>query len=194
VGLAGKGELTRVRILDEAVRIASRDGLEGLSIGTLAAALELSKSGLFAHFGSKEALQVAVLQHAAERFRSRAKRVTEAAPGPERLRLQLQVSMDWIDDPELPGGCPIAGACIEFDDQEGPVREYLVQMQEFSHRQTAQLFEGVAGPAQDQDQLAFEFKAIVMAYHHASRVLRDSRSRTWAERALEALIVRASTA
>ena len=67
----GKGAMTRERILDEAMRIASRDGLEGLSIGGLATALSLSKSGLFAHFGSKEALQVVVLEHTGARFRER---------------------------------------------------------------------------------------------------------------------------
>lgn len=192
--LAAKGELTRTRILDEAVRIASRDGLEGLSIGTLATALELSKSGLFAHFGSREALQVAVLEHAGARFHARACELADAPQGPERLRALLRISMDWIDDPELPGGCPIAGACIEFDDREGPVRERLLEMQEASRRRTVELFAAFAAPGQDLEQLAFEFRALTMAYHHASRVLRDPRARAWAQQALEALLVRASAA
>lgn len=174
------------------MRIASREGLEGLSIGSLATALELSKSGLFAHFGSREALQIAVLDHAAERFRGRAKPVRELPQGPERLRFLLRVTMDWIDDPELPGGCPISGACIEFDDREGPVRERLLQLQRRSHDQTVELFEGFAAQDQDRDLLAFEYRGIALAYHHAARVLRAPQARVWAERALEALIARAS--
>jgi len=192
--LAGRGEETRVRILDEAVRIASRDGLEGLSIGLLASALGLSKSGLFAHFGSREALQVAVLDHAAERFRRRAWPLRELPPGPERLRFLLRTTLDWIDDPELPGGCPISGACIEFDDREGPVRERLLELQQFSRSQTVELFEAFTIQGQDREQLAFEYRGIALAYHHAARVLRDPRARQWAEGALEALITRATSA
>lgn len=191
--MAGKGEETRVRILDEAVRLASRDGLEGLSIGTLATALNLSKSGLFAHFGSREALQIAVLDHAAERFRRRAQGLRELLPGPDRLRFLLRVTQDWIDDPELPGGCPISGACIEFDDREGPVRERLLELQQDSQRQAIGIFETFATQGQDHEQLAFEYRGIALAYHHAARVLRDPRARQWAERALEALIRRASS-
>lgn len=192
--MAGKGEETRVRILDEAVRLASRDGLEGLSIGTLATALNLSKSGLFAHFGSREALQIAVLDHAAERFRRRAQGLRELPPGPDRLRFLLRVTLDWIDDPELPGGCPISGACIEFDDREGPVRERLLELQQVSQGQTLGILEAFATQGQDCDQLAFEYRGIALAYHHAARVLRDPRARQWAEGALEALITRATSA
>ena len=189
--MAEKGDSTRARILDEAMRIASRDGLEGLSIGTLASALDLSKSGLFAHFGSKEALQVAVLEHAAARVAERLAPVRQLPPGPERLRFTLRTSLDWIDDPALPGGCPITGACIEFDDREGRVREVLLQLQRNQQRRSAELFDAFAAPTLDRDQLAFEFRAIGLAYHHASRVLRDPRARSWALAALEALIDRA---
>ena len=189
--MAEKGEQTRERILDEALRLASRDGLEGLSIGGLAAALSLSKSGLFAHFGSKEALQVAVLDHASARLGERSAAVREAAAGPDRIRALLQVSMDWMDDPARPGGCPITGACFEFDDQEGPVREALVQLQRAGQARTAAAFGAFADPAWDPHQLAFEYRAITLAYHHATRVLRAAQARDWARSALEALIARA---
>ena len=189
--MAEKGDSTRARILDEAMRIASRDGLEGLSIGTLAGALDLSKSGLFAHFGSKEALQMAVLEHAATRVGERLAPARRLPAGPERLRFQLEITMDWIDDPALPGGCPITGACIEFDDREGRVRELLLKLQRNSHQRSVELFEAFADPSRDRDQLAFEFRAIGLGYHHAARVLRDQRARTWARTALESLIEQA---
>jgi AcrR family transcriptional regulator len=189
--LAEKGDSTRARILDEAMRIASRDGLEGLSIGSLAGALDLSKSGLFAHFGSKEALQVAVLEHAAARVGERLAPMRQLPAGPERLRFMLRTTLDWIDDPALPGGCPITGACIEFDDREGRVRDLLLKLQRNTQQRCAEQFEAFADPARDRDQLAFEFRAIALGYHHAARVLRDERARAWALAALEALIERA---
>lgn len=186
-----KGLGTRARILDEAVRLASREGLEGLSIGSLAAALAMSKSGLFAHFGSKETLQIAVLEHAAELFRARNAQTKDLPDGPEQLRALLRTTLDWIDDPERPGGCPIAGACFEFDDQEGPVRQALLRLQERSQQWAVATFRTFAEPSQDPEQLAFEFKAIALGYHHAARVMRAPQARTWAGKALEALIERA---
>lgn len=190
--VAAKGLDTRERILDEAVRLASRDGLEGLTIGGLAAALKLSKSGLFAHFGSREALQVATLERAAERFQRRlAAGVDPNASGPERLRALLRCSMDWIDDPDLPGGCPILGACVEFDDREGAPREALLKLQRASQARSVALFASFAAAGRDTEQLAFELRAITLAYHHSARVLRDPRARAFAIQALESLLERA---
>ena len=190
--MADKGETTRARILDEAVRLARRDGLEGLSIGTLAAALAMSKSGLFAHFGSREALQVATLERAAELVRARVAPPADLPPGPGQLRHQLRAIEDWIDDPELPGGCPITGACVEFDDRDGPVRETLERIQRHTHQRAAELFDAFAHPSWDRDQLAFQLRAICLGYHHASRMLRDPRARAWAGSALEALLAAAA--
>jgi AcrR family transcriptional regulator len=189
--LAEKGDSTRARILDEAVRLASRDGLEGLSIGVLAAELDMSKSGLFAHFGSKEALQIATLERAAERVRRHTAAAGRAAPGPDRVRALFQGIKDWIDDPDLPGGCPITGACIEFDDRDGPVRDALSKLQRLSMQRAAALFEPFAAPGRDAEQLGFEFRAICLGYHHAARMLREPRAGQWARNALESLIERA---
>ena len=189
----GKGAMTRERILDEAMRLASRDGLEGLSIGRLATALELSKSGLFAHFGSKEALQVAVLAHTAARFRERLGPVEAAPPGAARIRALLKATQDWVDDPALPGGCPIVGACFELDDREGGAREALVAGQRATHAWLVEQF-AACGPFADPAQLVFEYRAITLAYHHAARVLRDPEARERAECALEALLQRAGQA
>jgi AcrR family transcriptional regulator len=188
---ADKGGATRARILDTAVRLASRDGLEGLTIGSLAEALAMSKSGLFAHFGSKDSLQVATLEHASGMMATRTAALAGMEPGPGRLRRLLEVVMDWIDDPDLPGGCPITGACIEFDDREGPVREALERLQRRTQERAATQMDSFRHPSHDRDQLAFEFRAICLAYHHAARMLREPRARTWARTALEALIKRA---
>src|SRR5687767_8097105 len=119
-----KGDRTRSRILDEAVDLASVQGLGGLTIGPLAERLGLSKSGLFAHFDSKEALQVGTLDRAAELFRTD---VTEPlrtlAHRSERLRAFFERWIAWLDDSRLSGGCPILAAAIEFDDVPGPVRD-----------------------------------------------------------------------
>src|SRR5262245_34904059 len=125
-----RGDLTRTRILDEAMRLASQDGVEGLTIGTLADALHLSKSGLFAHFGSKEALQVAVLEHTTRRMQERvAEGVIRRPPGLAQFKALMKAWFDWIDAPELPGGCPMAGACFEFDGHPGKTRDALLGMQ-----------------------------------------------------------------
>jgi AcrR family transcriptional regulator len=189
--LAERGDSTRARILDEGLRLASRDGLEGLSIGALAGALGLSKSGLFAHFGSKEALQVAVLEHAAGRVQARVAPAAGIAPGPERLRFLFRASLDWIDDPERPGGCPITGACIEFDDREGPVREALERLQRGTQERIAEQFDAFRHPGRDREQLAFEYRGLTLAYHHAARMLRAGKARAWALAGLEELIARA---
>src|SRR5690349_4730004 len=102
-----KGDRARVRILDEAVELASVQGLGGLTIGPLAERLGLSKSGLFAHFESKEALQVETLQRAAERFRADVTEPLRAlANRTERLGAFFQRWIDWLDSSGLAGGCP----------------------------------------------------------------------------------------
>ena len=123
-----KGDETRARILRHAAKVASRDGLEGLSIGELATALEMSKSGLFAHFGSKEDLQIEVLRAAAVDFEERVIRPALKQPrGAPRLRALFERWSKWASAPELPGGCIFAGASFELDDRPGPVRDYLVE-------------------------------------------------------------------
>jgi AcrR family transcriptional regulator len=189
----GKGTTTRTRILDEAMKIASRDGLGGLTIGGLARALSLSKSGLFIHFGSKEALEVAVLEHTWTRFREFV-RPRLAASGPGLIRSLFAGWLDWIDNPDLPGGCPILAAAFELDDREGAPREFLVDRQKASQRNLALAFQAVAAPGRDLDQLVFELRAITLAYHYMTRVMRDPRARERAERAFESLLLRAGAA
>src|ERR1043166_7669353 len=117
-----KGDRTRARILDEAVELASINGLGALTIGPPAGRLGLSKSGLFAHFRSKEALQVETLERAAELFRADVTEPLRAEPDrTNRLQLFFERWIDWLDQSGLPGGCPTLAAALAFADVPGPV-------------------------------------------------------------------------
>jgi AcrR family transcriptional regulator len=188
----GKGEMTRTVILDEASRVASRVGLGGLTIGTLAAQTNLSKSGLFGHFRSKEALQLQVLEHGINRFVDVVVRPALAAPrGEPRMRALFANWLKW--ESALPGGCLFIAAAVEFDDQPGPVRDRLVRSQQDWLDTVAQVFrtgiaEGHFRPDADPDQFAYDLYSVMLGYHHASRLLNDSAARTRAEVAFETLL------
>src|SRR6266581_4249093 len=125
-----KGEATRLAILDHAVRFASQVGLSGISIGRLAGDLGLSKSGLFAHFQSKETLQIQVLEAAADRFVKEVIRPALAQPrGEPRLRALFERWLAWAKSQKMPGGCLFVAAAVELDDRPGPVRDKLVRLQ-----------------------------------------------------------------
>src|SRR4051812_4536322 len=116
----GKAAVTRGAILDRAVDLASSDGLEGLTIGRLAGETGMSKSGLFAHFGSKEELQLATVQTAAERFRDAVVLPAQAADaGAPRLRAYCEGFVDYMEQRVFPGGCFWAAAGPEMDDRPG---------------------------------------------------------------------------
>src|ERR1700693_589748 len=165
-----KGLQTRERILDTAFRLAARDGLDGLSLSGLAGELGLSKSGLFAHFGSKEELQLEMLRTASERFVARVLVPSFRQPrGLPRVKALFENWRRWATDPALPGGCIFVAAAAELDDREGgPVRAYVVSQQK-------SLLEAVARAARlaievghfrrdlDVDQFAFEFLGIYLA-------------------------------
>ena len=190
----GKGAETRDRIVEQAVRLASRDGLEGLTIGTLSAELGLSKSGLFAHFGSKDELQLQVLQAAAHRFEYGVIRPALTEPrGEPRIRALFDRWIDWINGQDMPGGCPLIAASAELDDRPGPLRDFLVQ----AHRARVAALAKAARIAQeaghfradlDLEQFAFDFYAITLGYHDSRRLLRDPRAETHARRAFERLL------
>ena len=120
----GKGDETRQTILDEALALCSQVGVSGLSIGSLADKAGMSKSGVFAHFGSKEELQIAVMRESQQRFVDIVVRPALKAPrGIARLRAIFTNWLDWTERARLPGGCPMNAAANEFDDQPGPVRD-----------------------------------------------------------------------
>lgn len=194
---AGKGQATRTAILSHATKLASRVGLEGLSIGRLAADLSLSKSGLFAHFQSKEALQIQVLETAAAQFVEAVVRPALAAPrGEPRLRALFTHWLAWAKSQKMPGGCLFVAASIELDDRPGRLRDRLVRLQ----RDFLGVIATVArsGAAErlfranvDPDQLAHDLYAVMLGYHHASRLLHDARAGERALAAFEALVAAA---
>ena len=125
-----KGDLTKSSILNHATDLASQVGLTGLSIGVLAKDLELSKSGLFAHFKSKEALQIQVLEHGAGISSMAVVRPALQQPrGEPRLRALFDGWLGWDQNGALPGGCVFVAAASELDDRPGPVRDRLVALQ-----------------------------------------------------------------
>jgi AcrR family transcriptional regulator len=190
----GKGEETRLAVLDEAAHVASSVGLGGLTIGTLAERTALSKSGLFGHFRSKESLQVQVLQHARARFIDRVVRPALAAPrGEPRLRVLFD---GWLRWEAAPGGCLFVTAAAEFHHQPGVVREEVVRGERDMLDMIATMFR--AGTADggfradlDPAQAACEFSGILLAFHQSFHLLEDERAEARARLALDALLDRA---
>jgi AcrR family transcriptional regulator len=195
----GKGEQTREAILDRAIQLGSQLGIEGLSIGRLAGALDLSKSGLFAHFASKEALQLETLDRAAGRFIEVVVRPALAEPrGEPRVRALFERWLRWPQAVPQPGGCLFIAAAAELDDRPGPVRDRLAELQ----RQWLDTIAGAVRLAKreghfrrstDPDQFAFELDGITLAFHHASRLVRDSRAAARAGTAFERLLAASRT-
>jgi AcrR family transcriptional regulator len=189
----GKGQLTRNAVLDQAARTASEVGLRGVTIGTLADLTHMSKSGLFAHFGSKESLQLATVRHTRERFVDVVMRPALAAPrGEPRVRALFERWREW-DTSELPGGCLFVAAASEFDDEPGPVRDELVRNQLDLGETIARIFRGGIDEGHfradaDPEQFAFSLQGILLAFHQFSRLLADPLTDQRAERALDALL------
>src|SRR5712691_2953859 len=190
-----KGEQTRTLILNEAVALASQVGLEGLSIGSLATRLEMSKSGLFAHFGSKEDLQLQTLKQAQGLFFGQV--VSPALEEPRGLPRLRAFFSNWLarvernDEPQ--GGCLLLSAAVEYDDRPGAVRELLVAGQRELRGAIAKAIrlaidEGHLMPETDPWQFTFELFGIVLATHHDLRLLADARALNRARDAFERLI------
>jgi AcrR family transcriptional regulator len=195
-----KGEATRDRIIDGAVRLASREGLAGVSLGELASELGMSKSGLYAHFGSKEALQLQILQLAVARFRTTVVRpALQARRGVPRLRALCESWIEWANDASMPGGCLLVAASVELDDKPGPLRDFLSRSQRdwlATLAKAAQLAidEGQLRPDLDPQQFAFEMWALALGYHHVRRLLRDPRASARVHDAFERLLSGARSA
>ena len=164
-----KGERTRAAILDEAARLATVDGLEGLSIGELARATGMSKSGLYAHFGSKLDLQLATIEAARETFVAEVLRPALRAPaGIERLLAACEEYLSHIERRVFPGGCFFSAAAVDVGTRPGPVHDAIVAQRvewlallERLAREAAE--RGELEPGADPVQLAFEFQALLVA-------------------------------
>ena len=163
------GERTREAIVREAVSLATLDGLEGLSIGNLAGALEMSKSGIYAHFGSKQDLQLATVDEAERNFQAEViQPALSAAPGLAQLVAVCDAFFDHLKRRTFPGGCFFAGAALEMGTRPGPVKERIAA---FQGRLTAVIRQFVVTalehhelPAnEDPDALTFELHGIILA-------------------------------
>lgn len=188
-----KGDETRAAILDVAINIASAKGFAGLTIGTLAEATDMSKSGLFAHFKSKEQLELQTLERARERFVDVVVRPSLSAPrGEKRVRALLENWLRWADD-ALSGGCLFIGAATELDDQPGPLRDLLVRNEQdwldvIANVAATAVAEGDFAADTDVEQFAYGVHGVTLAYHHHSRLMRDPRAVERTETALESLL------
>jgi AcrR family transcriptional regulator len=187
-----KGAATRDAVLDEAVRIAGRVGLSGLTIGTLASATGMSKSGLFAHFGAKEALQLQVLARARDEFTDRVLRPALKEPrGEPRVRALFE---HWLDVGSEPGApCLFASAGMEYDDQPGVVRDQVIRDHTDFAESVQQIFrtgisEGHFRPGADAAQFQHDLLGIMLAVFHSHRLLGDTRSAALARTAFERLL------
>ena len=190
----GKGEETRQAILDEALALCSQVGVSGLSIGALADRAGMSKSGLFAHFGSKEELQIAVLREGQQRFIDTVVRPALKAPrGIARLRAILANWLDWTRRAQLPGGCPMNAAAQEFDDQPGAVRDTVEAGLADGRRMLANAVRlaieaGELRPDTDVGQFVFEFSGIVLVAMQGQRLFKDKDANRRALDAFERLV------
>lgn len=189
-----KGESTRAAIVEKGVSLATQVGLEGLTIGRLATDLGLSKSGLFAHFRSKEALQIQVLDAAAERFVDEVVKPAVREPrGEPRVRALFDRWLAWTKTNSGPGGCLFVAAAAELDDRPGPVRDRLVALQKGWLEMVAIVFrtgvtEGVFRPDLDPEEFAHDLYSVMLGFHHASRLMRDPRAENRANAAFGRLL------
>lgn len=190
-----KGEETKQAIVDQALELVSTVGLDKLTIGSLAGATGMSKSGLFAHFRSKEQLQLQVLEAARQRFVDMVIAPALKEPrGEARIRAMFERTMQQWED-ELPGGCIFHAVSAELDDQPGPARDYLIEIQrdyQESLKRAARIAieEGQFRKDLDVDQFAFDLGSISAAFHHFGRLLGDPQAEKHAYKAFEALIER----
>jgi AcrR family transcriptional regulator len=172
-----KGQQTRAAILDSALRLASQMGLEGLSIGALAEVTHMSKSGVFAHFGSREELQIAVIREYHRRFEEEVFfPAMREARGVPRLRALFE---HWLRrvSVEVDSGCIYISGAVEFDDRPGPVRDALVSMVRAWQDALARAIriaidDGHLKDSTDPQQMLFEMHGLILALHHDARLMR----------------------
>ncbi len=188
-----KGEQTRIAILDAALELASRDGLEGLTIGLLADRLQMSKSGVFAHFGSREDLQIAVIQEYHRRFEEEV--FFPSLKEPRGLPRLSSMFSRWVTRhvQEIASGCIYISGAVEYDDRPGPIRDELLSMvvawkKALMHAAQQAVKEGHLLPDTDCEQLVFEMRALVLALHHDARFLADLKAVQRIERGYARLI------
>jgi AcrR family transcriptional regulator len=188
-----KGEMTRAAIVEAALQAASRDGLEGLTIGTLADSMQMSKSGVFAHFGSREELQLAVLKAYVQRFVDEVLRPAVTKPrGFPRLEAILERWVSFLAR-EMTRGCIMIAGAVEYDDVPGPLRDEMVAIiagwkRELIKAIRQAVSEGHLKRNVDAQQLVFEVYGLMLAMHQDARLLRSADSAKRARAGLRRLI------
>jgi len=191
-----KGEQTRTAILGAALQQASEGGFESLTIGSLAGRTGLSKSGLFAHFGSREELQIAAIEAAAARFTEIVFiPALKARRGLPRLRALFENWLDWTTRGGLPNACPMQAAAVEFDDRLGAVRDAVVDHfarleRELGRAVKMTVDQGHFRADLDVAQFVFEMMGAIFVYYHRARLFSGeaARSRARARAAFERLV------
>lgn len=192
-----KGADTRGRIIEAGLQVASIDGLDGITIGRLATDVGLSKSGLFAHFRSKEELQLAVLAAATEKFTATVVRPALTAPrGEPRVRALFEHWLAWERQESIPGGCVFMQLSSELDDHPGPARDALAASQRrwmdaLSRSAEIAIEQGHFRQDLDTKVFAFQFYGVLSSYYNLKRLLRDEGAEETARAAFESLIVAA---
>ncbi|HOB65945.1 MULTISPECIES: TetR/AcrR family transcriptional regulator [unclassified Ottowia] len=190
-----KGQQTKAAIVDAALRMAAQVGLEGLSIGALADVMGMSKSGVFAHFGSRDELQVSVVREYYARFeRDVFEPAMQQARGLPRLRALFEHWMRYTSA-ELDSGCIFISGAVEFDDRPGPVRDALIATvsawMEAMERAAAQARqEGHLAADVDERQITFEIHGLILVLHYEARFLHRSGAMQRAVRGFDNILAR----
>ena len=186
---------TKDLILNTALRIASVEGLAGLTIGKLAKAVGMSKSGLFAHFEAKDNLQLMVLKMASIRFIGKVLKPAFSEPrGEPRIRAIFENWKEYIEDrSDLPGGSVFIAASFELDDQPGPLRDFVLEAQKnlvdnLKKAARISVEEGHFRKDLDLGQFAWQLYAFFLGYHHFNRLLQDPKAQQYLEKAFEDLL------
>ena len=185
-----KGERTRHAILDAAAALATQEGLEPLSIGRLADATGMSKSGIFAHFGSKEELQLATVDHAAAMFVAEVIAPARAAPrGVARVWALCDRMIDYAERQVFPGGCFFACTSFEFNNRPGPVRDRIEEMirswlSYLEHAVEQAQEAGELDPQLSAREIAFQLDAFAQSANAQFQLFRDARVFEEARRAV----------
>ncbi|MGK5531690.1 TetR/AcrR family transcriptional regulator [Streptomyces sp. URMC 129] len=191
-----RGDQHRREILERATHLASVEGLEGVTMGRLAAALGISKGGVQALFGTKQDLQLAIVAAAVDMFRQRVLTPAEqAAEGLPRLRALFEAWIDYLDFFE--GGCFFSAAALEFDGRPGPVRDAILDAARTAYDAAAGQVRlacrlGELPPGTDPEQLVFELHGSVLAANHARQLLHRADAFDRARRAVRDRLDRAA--
>ncbi|MDT0346255.1 TetR/AcrR family transcriptional regulator [Streptomyces litchfieldiae] len=193
---AAEARRTRERIIERGLDLASLEGLEGLTIGRLAADLGISKSGLLGHFGTKQALQLAAMQRAAVIFNREVWHpAASAPPGLPRLRAVCAAWISYLTGGIFPGGCLFVSSTFEQDGRTGPVRALLQrQFRAWNRRLTAEVRTAVRNgelpDGTNAEQLVFELYGVMMSLNHTIQLHTDTRAITRAQTAITRLLPR----